>query len=111
MRKLGIYKDYPCYVVTLKEYEEKHEDSIVYVVCDPGEGFDVNEPRKYAMVLNGMKIAVWDGKYARKCQEEEFAVSGQKVEKTRVNADMGHENGNFSEYSAVVDEFFKNLTI
>ena len=109
MRKIGIYKGFPCYTITLKEYEETHKDSVIYVICDPGDDFDVNQPRNYAMVLNGMKVAVWDGKYVRECQEEEFAVLAQKTEKTEVNADKGHENGMFSEYSVVVDEFFKNL--
>lgn len=56
------------------------------------------------IVLNEMKIAVWD---VQECQREEFAVSGQKIEQTKVDADRGHENGNFSEYSVVVDEFLR----
>lgn len=111
MRKIGTYKGFPCYATTLKEYEENHEDAVAYVVCNPEEGFDVNKPRNYAVVLNGMKIAVWDGWHVQECQKEEFAVSDQKVEKTEVDADRGHENGIFSEYSVVVDEFFKNLMV
>lgn len=115
MRKIGSYKGFPCYTITLREYEENHEDAAAYVVCNSEEGFDVNKPRNYAVVLNGMKIAVWDGWHVQECQKEEFAISGfdleprSKIEKTEVDADRGHENGIFSEYSVVVDEFFKNL--
>lgn len=104
MRKLGNYKGFPCYVTTLTEYELHHEDSVVYVICNPDEGFDVNKPRDYAMVLNGMKIAVWDGKAVREC-----AVSGSPIKMAGVDAARGHENGSFSEYSVVVDKFFEEL--
>lgn len=67
MRKLGNYKGFPCYVTTLTEYELHHEDSVVYVICNPDERFDVNKPRDYAMVLDGMKIAVWDGQNIHPC--------------------------------------------
>lgn len=44
MRKIGSYKGFPCYATSLKEYE----DAIAYVVCNPGEGFDVNKSRDCA---------------------------------------------------------------
>ena len=95
MKNIGKYNRVDCYECTQEEYEREYKrglDSCIYII----DG---------VMVKNNLKIGYWDGELVKECRPVVYHYYPSRSNE-KVSKDI-----NFSDYSKVVDEFFRKLKL